>query len=354
MRKQIKRGRRRARRLLGRRRLRLAGGWVIAATALSVAVGVTALIEGRRREADIQNFIAHARERRMDPVELIEAAGRANRIVFLGDVHGARAPKRLAAEAIEALARGPGLDAVVLEVGADQQPYIDAYLASEPENTAILFAHPRTLQQARGVDREFLEIYHRVWMLNDEFGPGRRIRIIAADLPGWPPDRRLPPPVAAQRYAARDAHMEEAIEREVLAGDTWARILIFMGGYHGLKQRATLAVSGADPVRVTWLAARLQERHPGEVFTILPDAPRGRAAHGDVVAYAATRAFDLLRRNLGDATAPFALRVDESFDFLAAPILEANLPGLELSLDPQEYTLKDVIDGYLFLGGRAP
>ncbi|HEX7120640.1 MAG TPA: hypothetical protein VF212_17740 [Longimicrobiales bacterium] len=354
MRREIKRGRRRARRLLGRRRLEIGSGWIVGAAALAVAVGVTALLEGRRREADIRSLVAYARERRMEPVELIEAAGRANRIVFLGDVHAARAPKWLAADAIEALARGPGLDAVVLEIGADQQPYIDAYLASEPENATILFAHPRTLHQARGVDREFLEIYHRVWTLNNEFGPGRRIRILAADLPGWPPDRRLAPPVAARRYAARDAYMEQVIEREVLAGDPSARILIFMGGYHGLKHGgATLDVAGARPVRVTWLAARLQQRHPGEVFTILPDAPQGRAPRGDVVAYAATRAFDLLRSNLGDAGASFGLRVDERFDFLTAPILEADLPGLEMSLDPQEYTLKDVIDGYLFLGGQA-
>ncbi len=354
MRKEIRQGRRRARRRLGRRRFKIGTGWLVGAAALAILLAVTAILEGRRREADVEHLVAYAHERRIEPVALIEAAGRSNRIVFLGDVHRASSPKRLAADAIEVLARGPGLDAVVLEVGADQQPYIDAYLASEPENATILFAHPRTLHQAWGVDRAYLEIYRSVWALNQELGPGRRIRVLAADLPGWPPDQRLPPPVAAHRYAARDAHMEELIEREVLAGNPWARILIFMGGYHGLKHGgATLDVAGGAPVEVTWLGARLQRRHPGELFTILPDLPRTPSAEGDAVAYAATRAFDLLRRNMREAATPFALRVDGSFDFLSRPILEADLPGLKLSLDPADYTLKDVIDGYMFLGGRG-
>lgn len=354
MRSELRRGRRRARRRLRRHRLRVDASWYVGAGVLALGLAVAALLEGRRAEADVAHLVEYARARRIAPVELVEAAGRANRIVFLGDVHHAHAPKLLAAAAVEALARGPGLDALVLEVGADQQPYIDAYLASEPENAAILLAHPRTLHQARGVDRSYLEIYRRVWKLNQELGPGRRIEIIAADLPGWPPERRHPPAVAARRYAARDAHMEQVIEREVLAGNPLARVLIFMGGYHGLKHGgATLAVAGAPPVRVTWLAARLLANHPGEVYTILPDAPRVPAGEDEVVAYAPTRAFELLRRNLTDAPGPFALRVDESFDFLSTPILEANLPGFELSADPEEYTLTDVIDGYVFLGGEG-
>ena len=352
MRKEIRRGRRRARRRLGRRRFRIGTWWVVGLAAVLVVAGVTAFLEKRREWDDISRLVAYAQERRLDPLVLIEAAGRANRILFLGDVHGSPAPKHWAAEAIEVPARGPGLDAVVLEVGADQQPYIDAYLASDPENATILFAHPRTLHQAWGDDRAFLEIYRRVWKLNEELGAGRRIRIVAADLPGWPPEGRLPPPAAAAQYAARDAHMEEVIEREVLSGRPKSRVLIFMGGYHGLKHgRATLAVAGASPVEVKWLGVRLRERHPGEVFSILPDAPRGKSFRADVVSYAATRAFDLLQKNLGGAVSPFGLPVDERFDFLEAPILEADLPGLKLTLDPKGYKLREMIDGYLFLGG---
>ncbi len=351
--KEIKRGRRRARRYLPRRRFRLSARWTMGAAALAVLLALAALFEGYRRDAHVEDLVAYARDRGVEPVKLIEAAGRANRFVFLGDVHRAQGPKRLAADAIEALARGPGLDAVVLEVGSDQQPYIDAYLDSDPENPAILYAHPRTLHRKWGVEHAYVEIYRRVWHLNQELGPTRRIRVLAADLPGWPAERRLPPTEAAQRYAARDAHMADVIEDEILDRNPWARVFIFMGGHHGLKKGgATLRIAGAAPVRVTWLAARLNERNPGEVFTILPDTPPVPMADDAVVAYAATRAFGLLQNHLVGVVAPFALRVDDRFDFLSAPILQVDMPGVELAIDPRGYTLKDVVDGYVYLAGQ--
>lgn len=349
--KEIKRGRRRARRHLPRRRSSVDGRWMVGAALLAVVLAAVALVEGYRRDGNVESLVAYARERGVEPVRLIEAAGRANRFVFLGDVYRSRAPKLLAAEAIEALARGPGLDAVVLEVGIDQQSYIDAYLESDPENIAILYAHPRTLQRQWGVERAYLEIYRRVWKLNNELGPTRSIRVLAADLPGWPSEQRLPPPEAARLYATRDLHMAEVIEHEILDHDPWARVLIFMGGHHGLKHgTATLRIAGAEPVRVTWLATRLNERHPGEVFTILPDTPPVPAADNTVVAYAATRAFGLLQRNLDEAVGPLGLRVDDHFDFLAAPLFEVGMPGLELGLDLDRYDLRDLVDGYVFLG----
>ncbi|HEX7050407.1 MAG TPA: hypothetical protein VF188_09420 [Longimicrobiales bacterium] len=300
--------------------------------------------------AGVAGLIDYARTGRLAPLDLVVAAGRARRVVVLGDVHAAAAPKRLAADAIEALARGPGLDVVVLEVDAALQPVIDAYLAGAQEDVTPLLLHPRTLG-AGGAPREFLEIYRRVWRLNHGFAPGRRIRILAADLPGWPPERALPPAAAAALFARRDTYMAERIERQVLRGDPGARALVFVGGYHALKMGgAELSVGGGAPRAVTWLGARLRSRHPGEVFSILTDGAGGSAAYTAVAAFRSTRVAELLRRNLPEITAPFALRVDDRFDFLHRPILEVGAPGLGLTLRPDDYRLRDLVDGYIYLG----
>lgn len=353
MRREIRKGRRRARRHLRRHGFAIGRGWTAFFVLLLLAFGLAALLDARRERADIADLMAYARERRTDPAALITSAARTNRLLFLSDIHRSALPKRIAADAIEALAHGPGLDAVVLEVGSDQQPFIDAYLSSDPENIAILYVHPRTLHAQWGVDRAVLEIYRRVWRLNRELGPGREIRIVAADLPGWPPDRRLSPGEAARRFAQRDAHMEQIIEDRILATNPWARVLIFMGGFHGLKgSRATIRFGGGPPVEVTWLVTRLAENHPGEVYSIMLDAGSVPVPDGSIAVYRSTRLFDLFRRNLPDVVGPFALTVNDRFDFLPDPILSTAVPGLNLAVRPEGYHLKDVIDGYIFLGVR--
>lgn len=349
--RQIKRGRRRARRHLPRRRLPIGPGGLAILAVLVLTIGTAMLLRDRRSWAEVGGLLEYARTRQLDPVSLAVAAGRSRRMVFLGDVHSSAEPKRIAAETIEVLARRPGLDAVVLEVDADQQPYIDRYLESDPENTSILFAHPRTLREHWGASRDYLEIYRRVWRLNRALGPGRRIRIIAADLPGWPPAQPLPPRAAAVRYARRDAFMAELVEREILDGNPRARVLIFMGGYHALKGgHAALHFGGGSPVAVTWLATRLHQEHPGEIFTILVDGGPRPTGYGFATSYGSTRIFDLFRKHLPRATAPFGLVVNDRFDFVSEPIYETRTPELDLSIGPDGYRLQEVIDGYIYLG----
>lgn len=345
-----RRKRRRLRRYLIRRRVRLDPRTLAVLGAFAVIVAAAALFDSRRGGSDVEDFVAFASERQRDPIELIVAAGRTRRITFVGDVHPSAAAKRLAARAIEALAQESGLDAVVLEVGSDLQPYINAYLASDPEDTSPLMTRPRTIGEQWGTANAFLEIYRTVWRLNQELEPSRRIRIIAADLPDWPPARRLPPAATAALYARRDSHMAELLEREILGRDPGARVFVFMDGHHALKSSgAQLSFGGGEPATLTWLATHLDRRYPGQVYSILVEAPPRPGSYSLSTTQISSRAYDVIRRGLSRPDA-FALTVDTRFDFLARPIREPRAPGLELTLVPRDYRLRDLVDGYIFLG----
>src|SRR5690606_58128 len=114
-----------------------------------------------------------------EPLDLIEAAARSHRLVFVSDIPTAVAPKQFAEQAIERIALGSGLDLVVLEVGSDEQPHIDRYLATTPEDPSILLSRPRAVREGDGSSRAFLDIYRTVWRINEQLGAARRIRIIA-------------------------------------------------------------------------------------------------------------------------------------------------------------------------------
>lgn len=350
MRSTRRRKRRRLRRHLHRRRLRIDPRRTALLGVVAAIFAIAALFDRRGGAADAEELVTHVVERSWDPVDLIVAAGRTRRIVVLGDVHPSAETKLLAARAVEALARGPGLDAIALEVGAELQPYINAYLGSNPENASPLFAQPRTLGHQWGTVNAYLEIYRTVWRLNQELEPARRIRIIAADLSDWPPSRRLAPPQTAALYARRDAHMAETLEREVLGGHPGARVLVFMGGYHALKAGgAELNYGGGEPLALTWLASRLDQRYPGQVFSILVETAPRPGNYSLSTTQITSRAYDVFRRGLpGRGT--FAIPVDRRFDFMRRPIREPRAPGIEISIQPRDYRFGEMVDGYIFLG----
>src|SRR3712207_2425288 len=120
-----------------------------------------------------------------EPFRFVQDALRRHQIVFLGDIHPLAEPKLLVARLIREQGKGAAIDLLALEVAVEQQEWIDRYLASEPEDTRILLDHPRTLRGHWGVSAEYLDIYRAVYRWNREH-PRQRLRILAADLRGWP------------------------------------------------------------------------------------------------------------------------------------------------------------------------
>jgi hypothetical protein len=319
---------------------------VFAAAALLVILVAGWLIEGQASNEDETALAALARAADDDAVTAIANAARANRFTILSDIHESAATKRLAARAIEKIAATSGLDVLVLEVGSDLQPVIDAYLQVAPEDASLLVTNERTLRQPGPASRDYLEIYRTVWKLNEQLGADRSIRIVAADLSGWPPARPLAPGEMARKSAERDAHMLKQIQ-DAISMNPAARVLVFMTGFHALKSgMGQLQTGGTAPVQIAWLGQRLAERAPEEVYSFIVDAPAsGRAT--DVTAYAGTMFAEMWGRNGVSKT--FVTPVTHEFDAFKRPLTTRRSPGLSFEILPRDYVLSDVADAYINL-----
>ena len=322
-----------------------------AALTMVVIVGVAALLELRRGGGAEADLVAYAKSEAATPIELVQVAARSRRLLFLSDIASAAAPKRLAAEVIEQLGTTSGLDLVILDIDAEEQGFIDRYLATAPEDASILLGRPRAIREDGGESRAYLDIYRATWRVNQKLGADRRIRIIAADYPGWPPARSTSPAAAAEMFGKREDHMLDLVDTRVLSRSPNARVLFFMDGLHTLRAGGARAqTGGAKPVEVEWLAAQLARKYPQDVFSILVDAAPSRVIHPDVAAYRGTDVADVFRRaGVADGT---ALLVDERFDaFTRTPISVVGTTGMDFSLEPRSAPLTRLADAYIYLGG---
>jgi len=337
------------RRLLRPRQPRWLNATAIVSLLALVGIALVGALLGRRRAGgDSAELADAARNDAVPPMQLILEGARTRRIVVLGDVPGSSAARRIAADAVERMALGPGLDALVLDVDRSAQPYIDAYLGAPAEDASILLSHPETTPGPNADD--YLLIYRRVWQLNQKLGADRAITVVAAGLPGWPPSGALAPRAGAGLYARRGPAMAQAIEQDVFGRIPRGRLLVFVDGYQALKSGSgALAAGGGSPIQVQWLAALLASAHPGEVFSVLQDGATGGLRERPATTYTGTRAFQIFHEAPG-VHAPFGLPVGESFHFLRQPIVTTSSPGTQLTILPENYRLGDVVDGYIYLG----
>lgn len=327
-------------------RLGVTGVFAIAALVVILIAGW--ILDQRGASEGDARLAAFAMSARTEPIDLVTAAARANRVVFLADIHNSTAVKEFAARAITSIAARSGLDAVVLEVGADQQAYIDLYFDRQPEDASTLLSHPRTLREPGAATRAYLEIYRAIWKINAQRGPAERIRVIAADLNGWPLARPGSPTETARDLATRAEHMTNIVNTQVLNTIPTARVLVFMTGFNVLKTGSLVVqTGGATPVRITPFAQQLA-MSTDEVYSILVDAPVTGTAGREVIPYIGTRAFDILREQ--GVRKPFAATITGEFDYLKHPLVEKKSPGIEFGIEPRDYKLRAVADAYVNLG----
>jgi hypothetical protein len=276
-----------------------------------------------------------------DPLSFVQNALGQHRIVFLGDIHLLVEPKFLVAQWIKRKNSRYTIDLLALEVASEQQEWIDRYLESQPEDTSILLDHPRTLRAHWGVSREYLEIYRSVYQWNAHH-PGRRVYILAADLLGWP-IAPLTEHMATGGFVNRDIWMARSFEKVLDQHPQW-RVLIFMGGYHGLKAVGGEVALGRSHDRFDrWFAGYLAQDGT-EVYTILTDARQegGRPA---------TRMFDYLtQRRRGT----FAVELDTTTDVVREPVYDVEQEGFHLEFWPARFALRSAVEAMLILERPSP
>ncbi len=276
------------------------------------------------------------------PVEFLRSALARHRIVFLGDVHPLAEPKRILVRLLEDQETGAAIDLLALEVGSDQQETIDRYLASTPEDTTLLLEHPRTLRAHWGASEEYLAIYRAVYRWNRSH-PDHPVHVVAADVRGWPMTP-LTERMATGAFANRDVWMADAF-RKVLARHPEWRVLVFMGGYHGLKSGGAEVRIGRAHDRVEhWFAGYLVESGY-DVYTVLTDA---RQASGRP----ATRVFEVLAA--ARPTDNFAAPLGPSTDAVAEPLYDVEQQGYHLEFWPSRFALRQAADAMLVLNRTTP
>jgi hypothetical protein len=275
------------------------------------------------------------------PLEFLQAALRRHQIVFLGDIHPLAEPKLLVSQIISTQEESSAIDLLALEVASEQQEWIDRYLASVPEDTTILLEHPRTLRAHWGVSLEYLDIYRAVYQWNARH-PHRPVRILAADLRGWP-IAPLTPHMATGGFVNRDIWMAAAFRKALQPHPDW-RVLIFMGGYHGLKEVGGQVAIGRVHDRFDrWFAGYLSDGGL-KVFSILTDA-RQLSTHG------ATRMLEYLA---GGSGGNFAVPLDSTTDRVREPLYDVEQEGFQLEFWPSRFPLRTAVDAMLILNRTTP
>lgn len=278
-----------------------------------------------------------------EPVAFVREALAAHRVVFLGDIHPLAEPKRILLDVLQQRDAAHPVDVLALEVGSELQPIIDTYLAGEPENPGLLRQHDRTLRAHWGASAEYLAIYRAVYRLNREPGAAP-IRIVAADARGWP-IAPLSSMMAAGGAVQREANMARSFSRLVRTLPASARVLVFMGGYHGLK------ASGAD-IEVGTARAELEHWFAGQlaadgipVYTILSDARQDDAT-------TATRLFAPLARLQPDGN--FVILLDAETDDVREPLADIREDGYALRFRPARFPIRSAADAMLVLNRTTP
>jgi hypothetical protein len=275
------------------------------------------------------------------PLRFLQTALSQHRIVFLGDIHPLAEPKLLVTDLIQQQQEEHAIDLLALEVASEQQEWIDRYLTSVPEDPGILLDHPRTLRSHWGVSEEYLGIYRAVYQWNATH-PHRPIHVLAADLLGWP-ITPLTPHMATGGFVNRDQWMAAAFGKALRQHPEW-RVLIFMGGYHGLKQiGGQVAIGRVHDRFERWFAGYLLDQGE-QVYSILTDARQqeGRPA---------TRMFHRLSPAVREN---FAIALDSTTDSVQEPLYDIEQDGFELEFWPARFPLRHAVDAMLVLNRTTP
>jgi hypothetical protein len=149
--------------------------------------------------------------------------------------------------------------------------------------------------------------------------------------------------MATGGFVNRDVWMAASFRKVIEQHSEW-RVLIFMGGYHGLKEIGGQVAIGRVHDRFDhWFAGYLVEQGT-PVYTILTDAQQGGG-------HPATRVFDRLAR---ESSRNFAESLDSTTDDIKEPLYDVEQDGFELEFWPSRFALRQAADAMLILNHSTP
>jgi hypothetical protein len=167
-------------------------------------------------------------------------------------------------------------------------------------------------------------VYEAVRGVNGQHLCRHPVRIVLADAPlDWSKIRTTKD---LEPFADRDTAMAETVEREVLRKHHHA--FLITGEYHAEKRTS----DEADGLRTAQI---IERRHPGNLFSIVtvPSPAAAAALHmGPAPSFKAPRSSDIEHK-------PFAMTKENW--------------GAATPTKPGEFTIGEVVDGVLFVGGNS-
>jgi hypothetical protein len=149
--------------------------------------------------------------------------------------------------------------------------------------------------------------------------------------------------MATGGFVHRDIWMAAAFRKALQQHSDW-RVVIFMGGYHGLKSIGGEVAMGRVHDRFDrWFAGYLLD-DGAEVYTILTDARQQGSR-------AATRMFDRLAANSREN---FAVALDSTSDAVQEPLYDVEQEGFQLEFWPSHFALRTAVDAMVVLNRTTP
>lgn len=228
---------------------------------------------------------------------------------------------------------------IVVEFGsAHYQPVVDRYVRGEAVPRAELEWVWRGAGQWLVWDSPvYQRLLTAVRARNALLPPGKGIRVLLGDPPiHWP---AVTTAAAYQRFAERDSHYAEVVEREVLARGRHA--LLIMGGVHFQRRGA---LDSPHPSLRPGVGEILTGRHPGALFVVwaMPASPALARELGidSAATFRRVRGSDLERRSFAKMIPP-GIQVQRVIagDTVWVPLGEVPWPPMV-----------EVIDALLYVG----
>lgn len=199
------------------------------------------------------------------PEEMICNAAQKNKIIMFGEIHIMAQPKELLTRTIKKLHFDYGFNYLVLEIGENYQYLVDEYL--ETGNELILRKNPWTLFSPWHASEQYIKIYKAVYQINKV--SKNKMKIICAD---------YDPIKYSENYELirnRDEHIMEILQQEIFTVDKAAKVVIFIGAYHVIKNNVWEYMKEFDPFGVIFeknpLGFHLNKAFPNKVFSIYID-----------------------------------------------------------------------------------